>query len=278
MGIVQGTGLGLRRGEIQRNLIEHNLWGIDFLEAAPENWIGIGGRDGHDLRQLTERFPLVCHGLTLDIGGQQPLSIEFLQSLKDFFQTHGVGIYSEHLCFTADQGQLYDLMPMPFTQEAVLHVSSRIKQVQDFLEMPLAMENISYYVNTGGEMSELEFINAIIAEADCQLLLDVNNIYVNSVNHDYDPEGFLRGLPMNRVSYIHVAGHSRHSENLIIDTHGHDVIDPVWSLLAQAYDRLENCPTLLERDFNIPAMEGVQKELQIIRQLQSEAREVRRYA
>lgn len=144
--------------------------------------------------------------------------------------------------------------------------------------MPLAMENISYYVDTGGEMSELEFINAVLDEADCQLLLDVNNIYVNSVNHGYDPEAFLRGLPMNRVSYIHVAGHSRRSENLIIDTHGNDVVDPVWSLLMQAYDRLGECPTLLERDFNIPTMSAIQEELGIIRRLQSESREVKRYA
>lgn len=274
---IQGSGLGLRRGTILDSLLEQKLESVDFLEVAPENWVGIGGKDAFQLAQLMELYPLICHGLTLDIGGQLPLSLDFLQSLKTFFQQNHVSIYSEHLCFTADDGQLYDLMPLPFTEEAVKHVARRIRQVQDYLEMPLAIENISYYLSPGGEMTELEFINAVLDTADCKLLLDVNNIYVNSVNHNYDPEVFLKGLPMERVQYIHVAGHHQRSEDLIIDTHGSDVTDPVWSLLAQAYSQLGPCPTLLERDFNIPELSNIERELNVIAQLQSQTGKEIRY-
>ena len=160
-------------------------------------------------------------------------------------------------------------MPIPFTEEAVNHVVSRVKQVQDILERPLALENVSYYGAPGQQLSELEFTNAILEDADCQLLLDVNNIYVNSINHGYDAQVFLSGLPTNKIAYCHVAGHYNEAEDLIIDTHGADVIDPVWQLLDSAYETHGVFPTLLERDFNIPPINVLTKELDIIHQLQA---------
>lgn len=164
---------------------------------------------------------------------------------------------------------MYDLMPIPFTQDAIAHVVPRIKQVQDILERQIAIENVSYYGAPGQELSELEFTNTILEQADCKLLLDVNNIYVNSINHGYNAEEFLNGLPSNRIAYGHVAGHYNEAEDLIVDTHGADVIDPVWELLDKAYTKHGVFPTLLERDFNIPAMNVLTKELDIIHKLQS---------
>ncbi|MGB1978400.1 MAG: DUF692 domain-containing protein, partial [Pseudoalteromonas tetraodonis] len=211
----------------------------------------------------------VCHGLSLSIGSPEPLDLEFVKSLKPFFDTHNIKVYSEHLSYCSGKGHMYDLMPIPFTEEAIKHVVSRVKQVQDILERPLALENVSYYGAPGQQLTELEFTNAILEQADCQLLLDVNNIYVNSVNHGYDAHAFLAALPTNRIAYAHVAGHYNEAEDLIIDTHGADVIDPVWQLLDSAYETHGVFPTLLERDFNIPPINVLTKELDIIHQLQA---------
>jgi uncharacterized protein (UPF0276 family) len=159
-------------------------------------------------------------------------------------------------------------MPIPFTEEAVHHVAGRIRQVQDFLEQPIAMENVSYYCAPQQEMSEIDFVNAVIAESGCNLLLDVNNIYVNSINHRYDPVEFLQQLPGDKAVYIHVAGHYDEAEDLRVDTHGADVIDPVWELLDTAYETFGVLPTLLERDFNIPAVDELMTEVDHIRRIQ----------
>ena len=269
---VQGAGLGLRRG-LFRDLAaleeRDGRLNVDFMELAPENWIGVGGRFGRQFRAYAERYPLVAHGLSLSIGSPAPLDVEFLRQTKEFLDTYQVRHFTEHLSFCGDHGQLYDLMPIPFTQEAVHYVAGRIAQVQDILERRIAMENISYYAAPGQELSELEFINAVIAEADCDLLLDVNNIYVNSINFRYDPVEFLQGLPGNRAVYIHVAGHYVEAEDLRVDTHGADVIDPVWTLLEQAYRHFGIMPTLLERDFNFPDKDQLMSEVQRIRDIQS---------
>lgn len=265
---VHGAGLGLRR-EIMLPLAELSPPEINFMEVAPENWIGVGGRAGKKFRAFTERYPFVCHGLSLSIGSPAPLDEAFLHKLKRFIKEHNVRCYSEHLSYCSDDGHLYDLMPIPFTEEAVHYVAQRIRRVQDILEQPIAMENVSYYAAPGKEMDEIDFLTAVLDEANCQLLLDVNNIYVNSINHQYDAEKFLNDLPTERIAYIHVAGHYVEDADLIVDTHGADVIDPVWDLLDKAYQRFGVIPTLLERDFNIPPIPELLLEVNTIHDLQN---------
>ena len=243
---------------------------VDFLELAPENWIGVGGRFGRQFRALAERFPLVCHGLSLSIGSPAPLDHGFLRDLKTFLDEFDIRCYSEHLSYCSDdKGHLYDLMPIPFTPEAVDYVAGRVREVQDVLERPLVLEHVSYYAAPGAALSELEFVNAVLAEADCGLLLDVNNIYVNGINFGYDPDGFLAGIDGDRIAYVHIAGHYVEAEDLRVDTHGSPVIEPVWDLLQAAYDRWGVAPTLLERDFNFPPLPKLIEEVDRIRQLQT---------
>lgn len=242
---------------------------IDFFEIAPENWIGAGGRLGRTLRAFTERYPFVCHGLSLSLGGRDPLDETLLARIRRLLDAHGIEIYSEHLSYCADDGHLYDLMPIPFTEEAVHHVAARIRRTQDILGQRIAVENVSYYAAPGAEMREIDFINAVLAEADCDLLLDVNNIYVNSINHRYDADAFLDALPGKRIAYIHIAGHCNEAPDLKIDTHGAPIIDPVWRLLERAYDRFGVLPTLVERDFNFPPLAELVDEVGRVRSLQS---------
>lgn len=265
---VKGAGLGLRRA-LLGPLRDADLSSVGFMEAAPENWIGVGGRLGEQFRTWTERFPFICHGLSLSIGAPEPLDRQFLARLRGFLDEHGIVGYSDHLSYCSEHGHLYDLMPIPFTAEAVDWVASRIGQVQETLGRRIAVENISYYATVGAEMSELEFINAVVEKADCLLLLDVNNIHVNSINHRYDADEFLAGLPADRVAYIHIAGHHNEADDLIVDTHGAAVVDPVWRLLDRAYEKLGPVPTLLERDFNFPPIEELLVEVEQIRQHQS---------
>jgi uncharacterized protein (UPF0276 family) len=264
---IQGAGLGLRRA-LLGPLAAHTPEEISFLEVAPENWINLGGRFRKQFLEILQHYPLICHGLSLSIGGPGPLDEVFLRQLKIFLAQHNVSVYSEHLSYCNDDGHLYDLMPIPFTEEAVHYVAGRIRQVQDTLERQLVIENVSYYAAPWQDMEELQFINAVLDEADCGLLLDVNNIYVNSINHSYDAEEFLTGLPAERVHYFHVAGHYEEAEDLRIDTHGAPVIDPVWQLLSKAYQHFGPVPTLLERDFNIPPLADLLAEIAMIRSLQ----------
>jgi hypothetical protein len=241
---------------------------VDFMEVAPENWMRIGGSMARKFHNLTEQYPFVCHGLSLSIGSPAPLDESFVRELKGFLDRHNIRCYTEHLSYCSDDGHLYDLMPIPFTEEAVKYVAERIRRVQEILERRIAMENVSYYAAPGQEMDEIEFINAVIVEADCDLHLDVNNIYVNSINHGYDAADFLRKMPGDRIVYCHVAGHYEEAEDLRVDTHGADVIDPVWNLLETAYEEFGVFPTLLERDFNIPPMPALLAEVGQIAQLQ----------
>ena len=268
---VHGAGLGLRRA-LLKPLAEtspHPGEGIGFLEVAPENWMRLGGALGRQFRQYTERFPFVTHGLSLSIGSPSPLDEDFVRQLKHFLDAHGIADYTEHLTFCSDDGHLYDLMPIPFTAEAVEYVAARVRRVQDILERRIALENASYYTPLATELSEAEFIRAVIERADCDLLLDVNNIVVNSVNHRYDPLAFLDALPLERVRYLHIAGHYREAEDLRVDTHGMAVDDAAWALLDAAYARLGPVPTLLERDFNIPPVAELMTEIQGINQTQA---------
>ncbi|VVO47250.1 DUF692 domain-containing protein [Pseudomonas fluorescens] len=263
------VGLGLRRG-LLKDLQAAPAGDFDFLEVAPENWIGVGGVHGAALRELAERYPLSCHGLSLSLGGTAPLDCGFLQEVRGFLDHHRVEHYSEHLSYCSDDGHLYDLLPLPFTEETVHHVAARIRQSQDILGRRLAVENVSYYAAPRQDMDEVTFTNAVLREADCDLLLDVNNVYVNAINHGFDPRDFLARIEPGRVVGMHVAGHFDESESLKIDTHGASVKPQVWSLLAEAYARFGAQPTLLERDFNFPAFAELVAELQTIRRLQGE--------
>jgi len=266
--LVHGAGLGLRRSFLDEALASP-LKDVDFYEVAPENWMTLGGKLGKQFKAMTERHPFVCHGLSLSIGSTDPLDEDFVKNLKSFMREHKIKFYSEHLSYCSNDGHLYDLMPIPFTEEAVHHVAQRIQRVQDILEQKIAIENVSYYAAPGQEMSEIDFFNAVVEEADCDVLLDVNNIYVNSVNHNYDAEQFLQAIPAQRISYAHIAGHYVEAEDFLVDTHGADIIDPVWQLLKKAYALYGVFPTLLERDFNIPSVAELLSEVSTIQTLQN---------
>ena len=268
---VQGAGLGLRRAFIG-SLADRLPHQVDFMEVAPENWIDIGGRYGRQFHKISEQIPIVCHGLSLNLGGPAPLDESFLHRVKQFLDKFNIRVYSEHLSYCADEGHLYDLMPIPFTKEAIEHVVSRIQRTQEIIGRRMAIENVSYYAAPGQEMDEIEFINTILEKADCYLHLDVNNIYVNSINHRYDAEQFLKALPGERIAYAHIAGHYVETEDLRVDTHGADVIDPVWQLLDVAYQHFGVFPTLLERDFNIPPLEELLLEVDKIKFYQDKHR------
>ena len=267
---VSGAGLGLRRGLLAA-LQDSASSAVDFLEIAPENWIGVGGRFGRQLRALSERLPFLCHGLSLNLGGYAPLDLELLRAIKVFLDEHGILGYSEHLSACADDGQLYDLMPLPFSCDAVRRVAARIRQVEDLLERPLIIENVSAYARLPGELDEVDFVRAVLEEADCQLLLDVNNVQVNAHNFGFDPYAYIAAMPSARIAYLHVAGHLDQAADLKIDTHGAPVDDPVWALLAHAYRVHGVRPTLLERDFNFPPLAELYAEVGHIRVLQQEA-------
>ena len=265
---VSGAGLGLRREKLDE-MRSHDLSAVNFMEVAPENWINVGGSLGKKFREFTEKHDFICHGLSLSIGSPSPLDEDFVKDVGQFLQTHDIKHYSEHLTYCSDDGHLYDLLPIPFTEEAVKYVAERIRRVQDILQQEISMENASYYTAAPGkEMSEIEFINAVIEEANCGLLLDVNNIYVNSINHCYDPIDYLKQLPAKRIRYGHIAGHFNEDEDLIVDTHGADVIDPVWHILDKAYEHFGVFPTLLERDFNIPPVDELLLEVKQISDMQ----------
>ena len=275
---LHGAGLGFRR-ELVPVLKSGVPAAIDFFELAPENWAGMGGRSAQDLRRFTERHPFVCHGLSLDLGGPRPLDGELLKRIRRFMREHGMRLYTEHLSWCGDDGHLYDLLPIPCTADAVKWVAGRIRQAQDILEMKIGIENASYYVAPPGtEMSEVEFIRAVIEEADCLLHLDVNNVYVNSCNFGFDPLAFIDALPLERTCYLHMAGHYVEPDGIRVDTHGADVIDPVWQLLDAVYARVGPLPTCLERDFNIPPLGELASEVAQIAAAQRRATQLREAA
>jgi len=265
---LEQVGLGLRR-EMLTEFCHQVPSTIQFFEVAPENWMTLGGKYGKQFRQLTEQHTFYCHGLSLSIGSPAPLDVEFVRRVKAFMDLHKIQVYSEHLSYCSGQGHLYDLMPIPFTDTAVKYVAARVKQVEDILERPLILENVSFYAAPAAQMTELQFLNAVLEEADCKLLLDINNIYVNSINHRYDANVFLNAMPTERIAYLHIAGHYKQAEDLIIDTHGADINDPVWALLQVCYAKHGVLPTLLERDFNLPPTSELLREIEQIHQHQA---------
>lgn len=269
---LHGAGLGFRR-DLLPSLKAEDLSAIDFFEIAPENWIGLGGQYAYDLRSFTERFPFACHGLSLSLGSTDPLDHKLLVDIKTLMDNHGMSLYTEHLSWCSHAGHLYDLLPIPFTEEAVHWVAERIRTAQSILERRIGIENASYYfVPPGSELSEAEFIDAVLREADCFLHLDVNNVYVNSSNLGYDALAFLDQLDFHRVQYVHVAGHFVEHDGWIVDTHGAAVVDPVWQLLEAAYARLDrpalSLPSCLERDFNFPPFSELLREVETVKALQ----------
>jgi len=255
------VGIGLRR-DISDEIIESSVLTPDFLEFAPENWMGIGGYWNRIRKRAVEKFPVTCHGLSLSLGSPEDLDWDFIKELKVFLDENQVKIFSEHLSYTKSRNaHLYDLLPIPFRQDAVDHVVDRIRQVQDFLERPLAIENVSYYTPVAAEMSEIDFVTEIVERANCKLLLDVNNVYVNAFNHKYDAREYIGKLPLDRVAYIHMAGHEQVEPDLIIDTHGQPIIDPVYELFEWTIQQMKPVPVLLERDYNFEELDQIQSEL-----------------
>jgi uncharacterized protein (UPF0276 family) len=264
---VHGAGLGLRRPLLDQ-IMAAPPTDVDFMEIAPENWIHVGGKLGNKLRFFTERYPFLIHGLSLSIGAPSPLNEQLVRDIKDFMAEHNILMYSEHLSACGDDGQLYDLMPIPFTEDAVKYVAARVRRVQDILEQRIALENVSYYAPIDTTMNERDFLLAVLEESDCDLMLDINNIVVNSINHRYDASEFLHAMPAERIRYFHLAGHFVEDEDLRIDTHGTPVDGQAWSLLEEAYGLFGPVPTLLERDFNFPPLEELLDEVRRIKSLQ----------
>lgn len=286
MSQIQGVGLGLKRElipQIQSLYGQEQIANLNFFEIAPENWIDTGGIKEKQLDWFAERYPIVCHGLCLSLGGLQPLNTGFLKQVKAFMATYHIPLYTEHLSYCGDaQGLLYDLLPIPFTEEAVHYVAARIRQAQDILGQRIGIENASFYAAAPiSEMDEITFLKAVLEESDCLLHLDINNIYVNSVNFDHtanhstdhDPymtaHAFLQQIPKEKIVYAHIAGHLQVRPDLLVDTHGENIIDPVWALLDEAYRLFGVFPTLLERDTNIPPLNVLLQEINKIAEIQT---------
>lgn len=265
---LKGAGLGLRR-EMSSELKQGLPADVDFWEVAPENWIPFGGQYAEQISDYTDQATFISHGLSLSIGSPEKLDINFVRQVKSFLDQYNILYYSEHLSYCSGKGHMYDLMPIPFTKEAVRHVVERIKVVQGILERPLVLENVSYYAAPGQQMPELDFTLDILEKSGCLMLLDVNNIYVNSINHGYDAIEFLSSIPSKKIVYGHIAGHYNEADDLIVDTHGADVINEVWAILDKAYELHGVFPTLLERDFNIPSLESLMVEVNQIKQIQT---------
>jgi len=265
---VLGVGLGLRR-ELAHHTFD-NADKIDWLELVPENYMDLGGMARERLEKAHQAFPLVTHGVNLSIGSTDDLNEDYLKALKKLLDTIDAPWFSDHLCFSSVAGSyLHDLLPLPCSREALAHVVGRIKRVQDYIGRPLLLENISFYMNMpGSEMSEVEFLSDVLEKADCGLLLDVNNVYVNSINHNFDPYKYLNALPIERTVQMHIAGHT-HGEDMIIDTHGNPVIEPVFELLDYVLARVPVNAVMLERDQNYPAFSEILAELHQIRMMAS---------
>jgi len=261
-----GFGLGLRTDHYQDIL--DTLPKLDWFEVITENYIIPGGRPLDFLFRIREHYPMVMHGVSMSIGSTDELDWPYLKLVKNLSDKLDVPWFSDHLCWTGMNGKnMHDLLPLPYTDEAIKHVANRIKQVMDFIERPMIIENLSSYVTyKSSVMNEWEFYNAVVEEADCGMLLDINNIYVSSFNHEFDPLEYLNSIPIERVYQFHLAGHS-HYGDIIIDTHDHPVINEVWDLYAYAVKRFGHVSTMIERDDNIPPLAEVIGELNHARRI-----------
>lgn len=269
------VGLGLRR-DIADDILGSEIFHPDFIEFAPENWMNIGGYWNKVRQSAVEKYPVTCHGLSLSLGSPEELDWKFIKDLRHFLDENKVEIFSEHLSYTkSNNAHLYDLLPIPFREDAVDHVAERIRMVQDKLGRQIAIENVSYYTPVAAEMSEIDFINAIVDQADCKLLLDVNNVYVNAFNHSYNARAFIDHMPLDNVAYIHMAGHEQVAEDLIIDTHGEPIIDPVYDLFEYTIQQMDPVPVLLERDYNFQDLSSIAVEMENLKSIIQKHWEVR---
>jgi uncharacterized protein (UPF0276 family) len=261
-----GFGLGLRVDHYEAILADHP--DVDWFEALTENYLVPGGKPLDYLMRIRERFPVVLHGVSLSIGSTQPLDRTYLAQVKELATRVEPEWVSDHLCWTGIAGRnMHDLLPLPYTEEALANVVERVRTVQDILGRRILLENVSSYVSyRDSQLTEWQFLREIAERADCLILLDVNNIYVSSVNHEFDPLDYLNAIPEDRVQQIHLAGHENHGDYLI-DTHDHPVPDPVWELYSAAVRRFGGVSTMIERDANIPPLEELCCELDAARQL-----------
>lgn len=255
-----GFGLGLRTDHYQTITTE---WpDLDWFEILSENYMVPGGKPLYFVDKIRERYPMVMHGVSLSIGATDPLDRRYLQELRKLADRIQPLWFSDHLCWTGAHGtNMHDLLPLPYTEETIEHVAARIREVQSFMERPMAIENVSSYLTYKADtMTEWEFISEVSERADCYILLDINNIYVSAFNHEFDPLDYLNHVPKHRVVQFHLAGHTNHG-NYIIDTHDHPIIDPVWDLYAHAVRRFGPVSTMIERDDNIPSFHELVAEL-----------------
>lgn len=255
-----GFGLGLRP-EYYEEILE-NRPPIDWLEIITENYLIPGGKPLYYLDKMRERYPLAMHGVSLSIGSTDPLNKAYLQQVKVLANRIEPAWISDHLCWTGIQGiNLHDLLPLPYTREAIKHIVSRLEVVQDYLGQQILIENVSSYLTyEESEMSEWEFVSEILKEADCYLLLDINNVYVSACNHHFEPHTYLAGIPPHRVAQIHLAGHSNH-ERYLIDTHDAGIIEPVWNLYRKSIEQFGLVSTMIERDYHFPPLSELLAEL-----------------
>lgn len=272
MASLAGIGLGLR-WDFLEEVLDGPQREVAFFEVSPENYLGRGGYYPSALERIAERYPIVTHGLTLSIGAVDAPDPKYLSALRTEIERVGSPWHSDHLCFSsAGKRMLHELLPLKFSRENVTRVAERAQRVRDELGRPLALENITYYVHPGApEMSELSFLQEVLGRSDARLLLDVNNVYVNSQNHGFDPRDFIAGLPLERVSEIHVAGHQTLPDGLLLDTHGEPVADPVLELLEWTIERVGAVPVLLERDNQVPQLDTLLTEVAQLREIQTRA-------
>jgi len=270
-----GFGLGLRTKHYETILA--NRPSVDWFEIISENYLVPGGKPLHFLDRIRRDYPMVMHGVSMSIGSTDPLNPEYLRALKNLIARVQPAWVSDHLCFTGVHGRnLHDLLPLPYTEETVQHVADRVRQVQDFLGRRLLLENVSSYINfRASTLTEWEFLAEVTERADCLILLDVNNIYVSSINHGFDPVEYLDAVPAHRVQQIPLAGHRNHGTH-IVDTHDEPVPDPVWDIYREAIRRLGPVSSMIERDDNIPELPELLAELDRARDIAREATGTRR--
>jgi uncharacterized protein (UPF0276 family) len=268
---IQGFGLGLRT-EHYADFLNQRPSNVDWLEVISENYMVPGGKPLHFLDRIRRDYPMVMHGVSLSIGSSDPIDFDYLKQLRALMDRVEPAWVSDHLCWTGVEGlNLHDLMPLPYTEQALRHLTDRLQQVQEYLGQAVLIENVSSYVTyRADEMSEWAFIAELAKRSGCQLLLDVNNVYVSSVNHGFDPQDFIDAMPVSQVRQIHLAGHEDHG-SYIIDTHDHPICDKVWDLYAYTLQRLGMVPTMIERDDNIPPLRELLDELDAARQVAAKA-------
>lgn len=261
-----GVGLGLR-WDFLEEVVDGPELPIDFFEVSPENYMRRGGYYPAQLERLLDRYPLLTHGLTLSIGGQADPDAPYLRELRAEIVRTRSPFHSDHLCFSSAGGRsLHELLPLSHSRENLRRVAERARRMTDILGVPFALENITYYLHPGKpELSELDFLSGVLETSGAGLLLDVNNVYVNSLNHGFDPRAFIEALDLSRVVEIHVAGHTRQASGLVLDTHGAPVADPVFELLAFTLERTGPRPVLLERDHDVPKLSELVDEVQRLR-------------